>query len=199
MNINTDTQTSLANSLFSLSSIKEMEEAIKQKKSELAANFFDFICKMTKVKVNDVVQIKLKAPFYHDGEKTVYAFVKSCNISGGFDLRPFDMEKSFLHLYSFEFSDLNDEVGNKGFIIGNPVDYTTPKGSSELILRNDKLEEAFNEIPKSLLDSALEIVQTGENTFHNPDIIKPIGRLDFDKMLFIDYETGEEKAFSKPF
>lgn len=197
MNINTDTQTSLANSLFSLSSIKEMEEAIKQKKSELAENFFDFICKMTKVKVNDVVQIELKKPFF--GKKTVCAFVKGCNISGGFDLRPFDMDKEKLFLHSFEFSDLNSEVGNKGFIIGSPVDYTTQKGDSELILRNGKLEEAFNEIPKSLLDSALEIVQKGENTFHNPDVIKPIGRLDFDRMVFINYETGEEKAFLKSF
>lgn len=196
MNINTDAQTFLSNSLFNLLSIKEMEDAIQQKKEELANNVFEFICKMTSVKVNDIVEIKLKKPIYN--KNTVYAFVKGRNSSGGFDLCPFNFEDSFLHSYSLQYLNLNEKVGSKGFIIGRPEDYTMEKGRFQFTLKNQALKEEFNEISEELLSGTMEIVYSGENTFHNPDVIRPIGWLDFDKMVFIDYKTNEEKTFSKP-
>lgn len=196
--ISTDTQTSLSNSLFNLISIKEMEDAIKQKKEEMVDNVFDFICKMTSIKTNDIIEIKLETPIHK--EKTFYAFVKGRNSSGGLDLRPFNLENPFLYSHSLEFLDLNKKVGSKGFIVGNPEDYTLERGRIfAFTLKNEKIKEMLNEIPEELLAGAMEVIYTGENTFHNPDIVRPIGRLDFDKMVFIDYKTNEEKPFLKQF
>lgn len=196
--INTDTQTVLSNGIFNLISIKEMEDAIKQKKEEMANNVFDFICKMTSVKTNDIVEIKLQKTIYD--KKTIYAFVKGQNSSGGFDLRPFNLENPFLYFHSLEFLDLNKKVGSKGFIVGNPEDYLTAESHVfSFTLKNKKIKEMFNEIPEELLNGVLEVVYSGENTFHNPNVIRPIGRLDFDKMVFIDYNTNEEKPFLKQF
>lgn len=187
----------LSDTIFTQIRVNELEEELCKQRNRLANDIFDFITIMTNVRINDIVEIKLK------NGKTINAFIKGRNECGGFLLIPFDLKTLTLNRNPQEvekLSNLNKAVGEKGFIVGNPHHYTLEKGRFNFTLKDSELPKRFNEIPANLLHSGMEIFDfdNKQNTFHSPDVIRRIGRL--EENFYYEYKesrlvkVGEYKA-----
>lgn len=161
-------QDDLFSSLVKQFEIEKLQKEIEEKQKSLADDIFNFICSATNVKIGDIVAITLK------DKKVVHALLEGRNSKGGFKLTPFYLEGMVLDDNSHDFINLNSKVGEDGFVLSNPKDYSV---AGELL--NDNLLETFDQIPKHLINLGGKLLDFSkkENTFHNPSVIRSIGKL----------------------